>query len=378
MIARCIEGMNYLTGILIRQRQESIHYSPEMYCDIRVAPLQMRHECRGTRIDIHLTEARAGSIVLPIMFTDGLERALHEALTYSDIFEYPLRLDELYRYLPVRAEMEELSIALESLNGRVGKTDGFYFLAGHDEIVEIRKQREARSRSLLPRAIKYGRVLGSLPFIRMVALTGSLAVMNISKAADFDYMLVTVPGRVWTARAFALAFNRLTRAQGHTLCPNLIISETALEWPLHDLYSARELCQMIPITGMNVYRQVLDMNLWAQDFLPNAFNANAAKKEKKNSRNSPLRVIRIKKIQSLFESFLRGKLGNLFERWEMNRKIARFQKQDGFGEETVFNAEVCQGNFHHHREWTREVFREKLDTLNRKFETPKERSREFV
>jgi hypothetical protein len=47
----------------------------------------------------------------------------------------------------------------------------------------------------------------------------------------------------------------------------------------------------------------------------------------------------------------------------MTRKIARFSKQTGYGEETVFTAEVCQGNFHHHRKWTQEAFMQKLDGL---------------
>jgi hypothetical protein len=47
----------------------------------------------------------------------------------------------------------------------------------------------------------------------------------------------------------------------------------------------------------------------------------------------------------------------------MNRKIARFSKQPGFGEETIFNAEICQGNFDHHRKRTHEVFRQRLDNL---------------
>jgi len=316
-----------------------------------------------------LTEAHSGSIVLVKMYPGGIERAILETLVYSDIFGYPLRLDEIHRYLPVRAQLEELPSAMESLNGQIGMKEDYYFLAGRDEIIDIRKQREVRSRSLLPRALKYGRILGSLPFIRMVALTGSLAVMNMSKNADFDYMLVTIPGRVWTARAFALAFNRLTRLQGHTLCPNLIISETALEWPLHDLYSARELCQMIPIAGMDVYHRLLAINSWAQDFLPNFFIANAtnyakgANRKDLISRNSPFREIRVPLFQHLLEFPFRGKLGGKFEQWEMNRKIARFSKQEGFGDETVFNAEVCQGNFHHHRKWTREVFEEKLRSI---------------
>ncbi len=285
------------------------------------------------------------------MPTGDLERAVLEALAYSDIFEYPLRLKELHRYLPMDADIDRLSNDLNSLSGLVGRKGDYYFLRGHGAIVEIRKQREARSRQLLPRAMKYGRVLGFLPFIRMVALTGSLAVMNISKAADFDYMLVTVQGRLWTARAFALAFGRLTRLRGHTLCPNLIVSEDALEWPLHDLYSARELCQMVLIKGENVYSRLMRANQWVKLYFPNSVHA--ISREKKET---PAEV----RFQSALEYLLRGGVGGHFENWEMNRKIARFQKQAGFGEETVFNAEVCQGNFHHHRGWTREAFEKRL------------------
>lgn len=287
----------------------------------------------------------------------SISLAILEALTYSDIFDYPLRFDELHRYLPVCADAEELSVTVDSMREQVEYQDGFYFLTSRDEIVEIRKQREARSRKLLPIALRYGRILGSLPFIRMVALTGSLAVLNISKNADFDYMLVASKGRVWTARAFALLFNRLVWPFGHTICPNLIVSESALEWPLHDLYSARELIQMIPISGMDVYREVMEVNSWVKEILPNPLNAN---KKKENSRNSPIRVML---FQNLLELPLRGTPGDYFESWEKTRKIARFSKQPGFGEETVFTAEVCQGNFHHHRKWTREIFEERLHVV---------------
>jgi len=292
-----------------------------------------------------------------------IERAILETLVYSDIFDYPLKRKELHRFLPLRMDEQELTHAMQSLNGQVETKDDFYFLAEREEIVDIRRRRETRSRSLLPRALKYGRVLGSLPFIRMVALTGSLAVLNIAKNEDFDYMLVTERGRVWTARAFALLFNRYVKMFGHTICPNLIVSETALEWPLHDLYSARELYQMIPITGMDMYQGLMKANPWAKEFLPNAWQTSEVSKTSEVS------------VRSIFELPLRGVLGDKFEQWEMTRKIARFQKQEGFGEETVFNAEVCQGNFHHHRKWTREVFQSKLVALDISLSLPSSAAR---
>jgi hypothetical protein len=282
------------------------------------------------------------------MFNGVLERAILEALAYSDIFDCPLRLDEIHRYLPMRAGTEQVLQALKAPNGFVGEQDDFYFLVGRENIVEIRRQREAHSQKLMRWALMYGRILGALPFIRMVALTGSLAVLNSTKDADFDYMLVTAPNRVWTARAFALLFNRITKLFGHTLCPNLIISENALAWSTHDLYSARELCQMVPITGMDVYRKLMKTNEWIKDFLPNIEQASEVSKTSEAL------------LRNILELPLRGNLGDRIERWEMKRKIARFSQQAGFGEETVFNADVCQGNFGHHKQWTQKAFDERL------------------
>ena len=291
---------------------------------------------------------------MPEYTLDNLSRAVLHTVAYSDIFDYPLTAREIHRYLTgVRASLEEI-VQVVATHGMVTRTGNYFTLRGREEIVRIRKQREVRSRELMPRAIRYGRLLGALPYIRMVALTGSLAVMNVSKNEDFDYLLVTAPGRVWTARACAVSFNRLTRLRGHTLCPNLIVSESALEWPLHDLYSARELYQMIPVAGMDVYRRLLAANRWATKFLPNVWQTSEAPTSGEISEVS---------MPKLLELPLNGKFGDRFEEWEMDRKIARFSTQAGFGTETIFNAEVCQGNFHHHRKWTKEAFEKKLSAL---------------
>jgi len=286
------------------------------------------------------------------MFNSTLERAILETLAYSDLFEYPLHLDELHRYLPVQVEVECLPQTIELLHDQVGEKDGIYFLAGRESNIEIRKHREVHSQRLFQLALKCGRIIGTLPFIRMVALTGSLAVMNSSNDADFDFMLVTASGRVWIARAFALLFNRVTRLFGHTLCPNLIISENALIWSRHDLYSARELCQMIPISGMNVYHKLMQANGWIRDFLPNAI----VQVSKTSKSTKALQ-------QKLLELPLQGILGDRIERWEMKRKIARFTQQEGFSDETIFNADMCQGNFDHHRDSTQKMFEERLSAL---------------
>ena len=277
----------------------------------------------------------------------NIKNAIVETLAYSDIFDYPLTAEELHRFLVAPAERHEVERCAAS-TPNVFFEAGYYFLAGRSEIVDIRKRRKSASRKAYRRAMFYGRILGRLPFVRMVALTGSLAMLNLSKNPDMDFMIVAAHGHVWTARAFAILFGKITHLFGDTICPNLIISERTLEWPLHDLYSARELFQMIPITGSDIYIRLFAVNPWTKSLLPNAvpetFNAS-------NSLN-------------MGEFFLRGTLGSKFENWEMTRKIARFSKQAGFGAETVFTADVCQGNFDHHRKWTDDIYRERLSALD--------------
>ncbi len=291
----------------------------------------------------------------------SLEHSVLETLAYADVFDYPLRLEELHRYLTVSAAPEELNEALSNLNGFIETRSNYYFLTGREQTVALRQKRNTISQFAFQRAIRYGQILGMLPFIRMVGLTGSLAVCNCDEAGDLDYMIVAAHGRVWTARAFALLFNRLTKLAGNVICPNLIISERTLEWRQKDLYSARELCQMIPITGADVYVRLRQANAWTKEFLPNADGAPSAARgvgtlsEAKGYRNPG--------GNSFFEIPLRGKLGNRVEAWEMNRKMARLTRQNGFGLETTFTADICQGNFDHHGARTLQLFQQRLAKL---------------
>jgi hypothetical protein len=283
----------------------------------------------------------------------NLSRAVLHTVAYSDIFDYPLTALEIHRYLTgVRAPVEAVKQALEEehLFVRIGD---YFALPGREEIVSIRIQREARSRKLLRRAIQYGRLLGALPYIRMVALTGSLAVLNLSMGADMDYMLVTQSGRLWTARAFAVTFGRMMRPLGYKICVNLLVSENALFWPQHDLYSAREMCQMIPIAGVNVYRRLRATNVWTESILPNATLSALNLGQLPDQANE-------NRIQRLFEMPLRGKHGGRLEQWAMNFQLHNIAKRSGAGDETNFSADVCQANFHHHRSWTRKAFEQRL------------------
>jgi len=278
-----------------------------------------------------------------------LSHSILSVLAYSDLFDYPLRAEETRRFLDMPCALSDVAECL-STDEKIGSRDGYYFLKGREEIVEIRRTRELVSAKPMKRAMLYGRIIGALPFVRMAAITGSLATRNLSKNADMDFMLVSRRGRVWMARAFALLLGRLARLFGDVICPNVIVSDGALKWNARNLYAAREFAQMIPVSGWGVYERLLQANSWVRDFFPNFEPGDPSWKE---------RTI-FPTLQKFFEFLLNGKLGDWFETWEMKRKVARFQKQAGYGLETQFNAEICQGNFDHHGVWAMEKYQARL------------------
>jgi hypothetical protein len=105
----------------------------------------------------------------------------------------------------------------------------------------------------------------------------------------------------------------------------------------------------------------MEANEWIKDFLPNALDESGGLLSAQKQASI---------LQRFLEFWLRGNLVDGLEKWEMNRKIARFSKQEGFGEETVFNAEICQGNFDHHSKWTREALGQRLYRLSSNFPLP--------
>jgi len=51
---------------------------------------------------------------------------------------------------------------------------------------------------------------------------------NPDAPADLDYLIVTAPGRLWTARALTIGLVRLARRAGRRVCPNYLLSTRAL------------------------------------------------------------------------------------------------------------------------------------------------------
>lgn len=295
-----------------------------------------------------------------------LEQAIWRTVAYVDLFDYPLTAVEIHRYLDgVAATAREVAQALvgsATLAAHLSQQEGYFCLPEREAIVAVRRARMRRAQALWPEAIRYGRLISQLPFVRLVAVTGSLAMNNVTEAADIDYFIVTENGRLWLTRALTVGVVRLAVRRNVLLCPNYFVTESAVALPEQNIYTAREIAQMVPLFGHSVYQRLRQKNRWVGQFMPNASGAPPLQwgaVETEQHTRWP---------QRLTELTLRTRLGNWLEQWEQRRKIDKLKLQQNGSSESNFSATICKGHFQSHQERTLSAYHHRLKTsrLNHK------------
>ncbi len=287
-----------------------------------------------------------------------LEHAILKTVAYADVFDYPLTLPEIQHYLigePARYEnTRELLVNGGLVPDQLRYLEGLFTLPGREEIVSVRQKRAAAAEILWPKATYYGQLIAKLPFVRMVALTGALAMRNIDPGADLDYLIVTESGRLWVSRAMVILLVKLAARQEIILCPNYFLSENALVIKDRNIFTAHELAQMVVITGSQLFKRMLELNRWMAEYLPNAWQNIASLSKNTEALNQ---------ITKFGEFFLRSPAGTWLENWEMGRKIKKFDRQSQSHPEANFSADWCKGHFDDHGSKILTAYNERLSTL---------------
>ncbi len=294
------------------------------------------------------------------------EEAILRTVIYADIFDFPLTRRELHHYLIAEApvSLAEVEQTLASSSFLHAETSFGRAFDVQDEYVVCRDrqhlipQREARAdiqRRLWAEALRYGEWLARLPFVRMVALTGALAVHNASAGDDdLDYVLVTTAGRVWLARAFAIVLVRLAARRGVVVCPNYVLAESALVQDKQDLFMAHEVAQMVPLYGFACYDAMRAVNGWVADYLPNASAPFYAEAERTPGRGW-------RWLKRAAEALLGGRVGDALENWEYHRKLRRFAPDLKIpNSAALLDDQHVKGHFHDHGHPVMQQFRQRL------------------
>ena len=282
----------------------------------------------------------------PVGAIKDIAQAILHTLVYADLFDYPLRTEELHRYLiGHRAPLSAVRTYLDQAGRQptsLARVASFWCLTGRERLADLRREREVYARSLHQEVERYAPLIAAVPFVRCVALTGSLAVQNVTGPDDdIDLLIVTAPGRVWLARGLAILIVHLAQRSGVELCPNYVLAEHRLQLGEPSLYIAHELAQLLPLYGFESYRRLMQSNAWVADYLPNALAHTSAVRHVSATARAG---------QRLMEAGLAGRLGDALEGWERERKIPKLRRVaiERGGSGTTYTAELCKGHVDDH------------------------------
>lgn len=212
-----------------------------------------------------------------------MEKTILKTLIYADIFDYPLKLYEIHKWLiGKKVDLRQVEKALKKLLQKrlIKNTGGYYFLPGRAGLTRKRKIRTLQSSKFFFKVKIITQVLQIIPQIKLVGISGGLAMENADKKDDIDLILITAKKRIWLTRLLVCGFLDLIRARrtvkmknsevSGKLCVNILIEEDRLEQESQDIYLAHEILQMRPLwIRDNIYDKYLQENDWVFKFLPN-------------------------------------------------------------------------------------------------------------
>lgn len=232
-------------------------------------------------------------------------------LTYFNLFDYPLKRREIFVFLGNTCSSNEFDDALSLLvdDAVVYRIGEFYSLRNEYSLSQRRTRGNEKARLMLKKADKAARIISHFPYVRGVAVSGSLSKNYADDTADIDFFIITAANRLWVSRSFLHLFKKLTFLfnRQHYFCMNYFIDEAGKEIIEKNIYTATEIVTLLPLRGGNVFDEFYAANSWTMNFLPNNF-----------LRNSPAGNLPGTWVKKLLEKLFNNKTGDKLDTYLMN------------------------------------------------------------
>lgn len=293
-----------------------------------------------------------------------IEEGCIRCLNYFAIFKYPLTAEEVCKFSTIEASQAQVNTTLAYLYDKnlVYKIDGFFLTENKPTWVEERLKGNQRAVQLLSKSGKYVRIIAGFPFVKSIAISGSLSKFYASKEADIDYFIITEANRLWIARTLLHVFKKLTFITGHQhyFCMNYFVDTNSLEITHQNLYSAIETVTLLPAYNISLLENFLNNNLWTKNFLPN-FDTEPTKNYLIKNRARPIRRL----VESVINIFAPRRL-NSFLMNLTDRKWRRKWKGHNYSEEDynrAFQTEISISK-NHPADFEKKVLSELADNAN--------------
>jgi hypothetical protein len=254
-----------------------------------------------------------------------IEEKIILTLLYFDVFNYPLKVDEIYRFLGTNhcTESDIKKDLLELKRKKVVYQFSELFSLQNNEFNALRRIRgNSQAEKYLPIAKQKAKVISRFPFVRGVLASGSLAKGYMDSNSDLDFFIITEPGRLWIARTLLVMYKRIFLFNSHKhFCVNYFIDADHLEIEEKNLFTATELATAIPLYGTTYYNLLHDNNPWVTSAFPNFQPLSTRGVEEHKSGF-------VKKfVEKLFNVFFPDRLESYFKRITMRRWKKIYEKK---------------------------------------------------
>jgi predicted nucleotidyltransferase len=207
-----------------------------------------------------------------------LQSIIHTLAFYDAVGGVPLTKIELYKYLAAAPSLElsfdkaqdksslRFSDFLEMLENQwsylgayIDRKRGFYFLKKNTEAYAKRIGGGKTGIKKWRIAKRMAKVISFLPYVRMIAITGSLALHTTNKDSDIDVLIAAKGGHIWTTRVLVSALTHVLRKRRHKnkirdrICLNHYVSDSENVLRPRHLFSAHICATLVPVWKQKSY-----------------------------------------------------------------------------------------------------------------------------
>lgn len=249
----------------------------------------------------------------------NINKEILKTIKYFSFFAYQPTLKEIHTFLRVKISKKELKAIFRHTPPQysIGRK-----ILNIKYQISKRKLQNWRYRS-------YIKLLSLFPQIKLVGLSGSIAMMNAKEDDDIDLFVITAKNRLFTGRFIALMLAqvmglRRNRKAGVSqvaknlypslsqsnhkdkVCLNLFFDESNLKVPKFKQteFVGHEVLQMKPVINKDrIYERFLEANEWVFRLFPNAKKTNSKVKtqnSKTQFKNQNIIEVLLRKFQLYF------------------------------------------------------------------------------
>lgn len=200
------------------------------------------------------------------------------SVCYHDIFDYPLNEIEIKRWVTGIKARKVYRIK----NIKLNKVGNYITIKGREFLVNKSKKYTEYSNEKIKIAKNTASLIGKIPTVKLVALSGSLAMNSAKKNSDIDLMIITEKGTLWSTRAFVWVLLKIIKTplrkphekkEKDKLCLNLWLDDSSMVWEKNkrNIYTAHEISQLKPlIDKKDTYIKLRRLNEWTYKYWPNS------------------------------------------------------------------------------------------------------------